>query len=262
MLEKTARLKAIANSGPLVTDPDAASLGRRLGFEPDETQAALLTCDAPKILLNCTRQWGKSTVISLLALFVALTEPDSLILMLSPTLRQSGELFRKMMDFYTEFGRLAGHYPSERETQLTLQLTNGSRIVSLPGKEGTIRGYSSVRLIIIDEAARVPDDLYYAIRPMLAVSGGSLAALSTPFGKRGWWHEAWIGPENWQRFSVPADQCPRIPHDFLEAERQSMPQWYFLQEYMCEFQDSETAAFRYEDVQAAITGRKVEAWAL
>lgn len=247
-------------STELLSDPDAASFARRLGFEPDPQQTALLTCTDPEILVNCTRQWGKSTTIACTSLFTALSEPDSLILLLSPSQRQSGELFRKVQDFYYAYGKAAGYYPSERETVLTLQLTNGSRIVSLPGKEGTIRGFSGARLIVIDEAARVPDELYYAIRPMLAVSGGHLIAMSTPYGKRGWWFEAWTGPHHWTRFRVPATECPRIPPEFLAQERLSMPEWYFLQEYMCEFQEAETAAFRYEDVMAALNDEKVEAW--
>ena len=43
--------------------------------------------------------------------------------------------------------------------------------------EGTIRGYSGVSLLIIDEAAWVPDDHYASVRPMLAVSGGIFPAL-------------------------------------------------------------------------------------
>jgi hypothetical protein len=77
------------------------------------------------------------------------------------------------------------------ESALRLELRNGSRIVSLPGDETTVRGYSGVRLLVVDEAARVPDDLYFSIRPMLAVSGGRLVCLSTPFGKRGFFYEAW-----------------------------------------------------------------------
>jgi hypothetical protein len=83
--------------------------------------------------------------------------------------------------------------PPESESALQLELENGSRIVSLPGKEGTIRGYPGARLLAIDEAAWVPDDLYLAVRPMLAVSDGRLVALSTPHGTRGWFYEAWRG---------------------------------------------------------------------
>ncbi len=61
-------------------------------------------------------------------------------------------------------------------------LENGSRIVSLPGTEGTIRSYSAVRLLLVDEASRVDDDTIAAVRPMLAVSGGQLIALSDARG--------------------------------------------------------------------------------
>jgi hypothetical protein len=34
----------------------------RLGFEPDERQAAVLDIGIRRGMLNCSRQWGKSTV--------------------------------------------------------------------------------------------------------------------------------------------------------------------------------------------------------
>ncbi len=139
--------------------------------------------------------------------------------------------------------------------RLWAEFPNGSRIVALPGAdEGTIRGYASVRLLIIDEAARVPDGLYRAVRPMLAVSGGRLVALSTPFGKRGWWHQEWTeGGAGWERVQITADQCPRISAEFLEAERRSMPQSWFRQEYFCQFSEAEGAVFSYADVMAALS---------
>ena len=71
------------------------------------------------------------------------------------------------------------------ESRLSIELETGSRIVSLPGREATIRGFSGVHLLVVDEAARVADELYQAVRPMLAVSGGRIVLLGTPFGKRG-----------------------------------------------------------------------------
>jgi hypothetical protein len=91
-----------------------------------------------------------------------------------------------------------------RATGQGLELGSGSRIVSLPGTEGTIRGYSAVSLLIGDEAARVSDALYYAVRPMLAVSQGRLLALSTPFGKRGWFCEEWTGANRLGKLSDPS----------------------------------------------------------
>jgi hypothetical protein len=115
------------------------------------------------------------------------------------------------------------------------------------------RGYSGVRLLVVDEASRVSDGLYMSIRPMLAVSGGRLLALSTPFGTRGWWHEAWRSEEPWERFEVPATDCPRISPEFLEEERRSMGDWWYRQEYLCAFMDARDAVFRQADIAAAIT---------
>ena len=134
---------------------------------------------ASRQLLLCCRQSGKSTTTATLALHTAFYEPGALILLLSPSLRQSQELFKKVQDVYRVLSNPA---PLQAESALRLELANGSRIVSLPGTEGTVRGYSGVSLVVIDEAARVNDELYYAVRPMLAVSGGRLIALSTPWG--------------------------------------------------------------------------------
>ncbi|MEO1083679.1 MAG: hypothetical protein AAFY88_05505, partial [Acidobacteriota bacterium] len=110
-------------------------------------------------------------------------------------------------------------------------------------------------------AARVSDELYLSIRPMLAVSGGRLMALSTPFGTRGWWYEAWRSTEDWHRFEIPATECPRISPAFLQEERQAMGEWWFAQEYMCQFLDAETQPFSREDVENAFR-EDVEPWDL
>lgn len=231
---------------------DPALVMDRAGLPPDPWQAELLRSRAARSLLLCTRQAGKSTVTAALALHEAIYRAPALVLLLSPSLRQSGELFRKVMGFYSQFAREA---PSEAESALRLDLKNGSRIVSLPGKEETIRGYSGVNLLILDEAARVPDDLYYSVRPMLAVSGGRLVGLSTPFGKRGWYFDAWTqGGPGWQRLRVTAHDCPRISPAFLAEERAAMGDYWYRQEYLCEFSETSDQLFGYDLVSAALDG--------
>jgi hypothetical protein len=133
--------------------------------------------------------------------------------------------------------------------------------VALPGNEGTIRGYSGVNLLVVDEASRVPDSLYTAVRPMLAVSGGRLVTLSTPFGSRGWWYEAWEhGGSDWVREKVTAEECPRIFAAFLDEERRELGEWFFNQEYMCTFMDAQSSAFRREDIDRAFS--EVEVWSV
>lgn len=238
--------------------PDAPSLARVAGLDPDPWQKRFLTSKAPRVLLNCTRQAGKSTMAAVLAVHTAMGQPKALVLLLSPSLRQSGELFKKALGTYRS---IPDRVASVAESALRLELVNGSRIVSLPGKEETLRGYSGVNLLVIDEAARVPGDLYLSVRPMLAVSGGRLLALSTPFGTRGWWYEAWVSSEPWERFEIPATECPRISPEFLDEERRTMGDFWFRQEYGCEFLDSGSQAFGREDIERAFA-EEVEIWEL
>jgi hypothetical protein len=89
------------------------------------------------------------------------------------------------------FRQLADVPEIKSESVLRLELMNGSRIIALPGESNTVRGYSGATLIICDEAARIPDELLAAIRPMLATSNSRLIALSTHHGRQGWVFEAW-----------------------------------------------------------------------
>jgi hypothetical protein len=118
---------------------------------------------------------------------------------------------------------------------------NESRIVALPGNEKTIRGYSGANLIILDEASRIEDELVGGITPMLATTNGSLIALTTPAGKRGWFFEQWIGADDWTRVRVNAEQCPRISKDFLDEEMRRLGPLVFQQEYDLEFIDNADA---------------------
>ncbi len=227
-------------------------MARRAGLVPDEWQADLLRSNARQLLLLCSRQSGKSTVSSILALHEAVYKPDSLILLLSPSLRQSQELFRKLKDAYNSLE--SPFMPrTAQESALTLEFDNGSRIVALPGKEATIRGFSGVSLLVIDEASRVPDELYQSVRPMLAVSGGRIILLSTPFGKRGFFHSEWTDGDGWQKVKITADQCPRIDRDWLAREKETVGDWWFKQEYGCEFLETTDSFFSFGDIERAIT---------
>jgi hypothetical protein len=239
---------------------DALTLAAYAGFTLDDWQRDVLLSDAHQIILLVTRQGGKSTVSSIRALHRALYTPASLVLLLAPSYRQSKELFRKVKD---ALAALPFSVALASESALELEFTNLSRIVALPGKEATIRGFSGVSLLIVDEASRVPDELYQAIRPMLAVSGGDIVLLSTPFGKRGFFHHEWAeGGARWRRTKIIADDCPRIPRVWLEEERMQIGDFWFEQEYLCEFKDDVSAVFRYEDIQNAMVDTIEPQWSI
>ncbi len=212
---------------------------RERGLEPDPWQRQLLLSDTRQMLLNCSRQSGKSTTVAALALHTALRRSGSLVLLLSPSLRQSQELFRKVIECYAAIGR-----PID---------TRAFNQTCLPGREETIRSFSGVNLLVIDEAARVPDDLYRSVRPMLAVSAGRLICLSTPFGKRGFFHEAWEhGGDRWRRIRIPWQDCPRIRSEFIDMEKHSMGESWVRQEYECSFEALEGLVYPDFEAQCAV----------
>jgi hypothetical protein len=136
---------------------------------------------------------------------------------------------------------------------MSLLFPNGSRIVGLPGTEGTIRGFSAVSMLLIDEAARVSDESYKAASPMRAVGEGDLWLMSTPYGKRGFFWDIWAGPDQrWQRIQAPATECARISSEFLDQERESMGDRWFRQEYLCEFAGADDSLFDRDLIDAAL----------
>jgi hypothetical protein len=235
---------------PFILDVrDPCLLFQCLDYEPDPWQSDVLTSGAKRILLNCARQAGKSTVIAALAAHELLLKPGSMVVILSRTKRQAEELFQKVLGFYDAVGRPALLSQSESE----LVLKTKSRLVCLPCREDTIRCYSRVTLLIIDEAARVPDDIYKAARPMIAASQeGRIVCLSTPAGKRGFFYDAWIGNQGeWFRREVKASEISRISPEYLEEEQLVLgPTWY-AQEYCCSFEVPEGAI--YPDFASTLT---------
>lgn len=223
-----------------------------LNKEPDNWQKDLLRRRPKQSLLLCSRQSGKSTTSAALVLYEALFNCDSLVLIISKAFRQAEELFRIVKKGVFN---LIGRDEIIRENQSTIELKNGSRVISLPGKEESIRSYSSVALLVIDEAAQVSDELYATIRPMLAVSRGKLIALTTPFGKRGWFFHSWEGDSSWYRVKITANECPRITEEFLANEKKAVGEWWVKQEYFCEFVDTDDQLFTYDLIENLVSDK-------
>src|SRR6266568_3840502 len=214
---------------------DPVEMAQEAGLVLDEWQERVVRSSHHQILLNVSRQAGKSTSAAVLAVHTVLSEPNALALLVSKSLRQSGELFRACMSVYRALGR---PIRPRQESALRLELRNGSRIVSLPGKDENIRGFPNVQILILDESSRIPDQLYYSVRPMLAVSRGRVMLLSTPFGDRGHFFEAYCNRHEWDYFEVPAEECPRISPEWLQAEKETIGDFWFEQEYHCKFLSS------------------------
>jgi hypothetical protein len=241
------------HNGPL-GEPQAESLSGAVapfvtGFAPDGNQARVLRSEARQGILKCTRQWGKSTVTAAKAVKYAYEHAESLVLVVSPSMRQSDEYLAKV----EKVVGLQGIKPrGDGHNAASLLLPNGSRIIGLPGNEKTTRGFSAVDMLLVDEAARVEDELYKALRPALATRNGAVWLMSTPCGKRGFFWEAWRSADEWDRVEVTCHECPRLSEAFLAQELRTLGPRLFAQEYLCEFMDLDGGLFDRELIERAI----------
>ena len=225
-------------------------LARRVGFEPLGWQVEALESEADRMLFNCTRQGGKSTVSAILALYNALYSPGSATLIIAEGERQSKNLLKTIRARYSMLR--IGERPIY-ESRTELQLPSGSFITALPGTSGASRSFAEVSLLILDECARIPTEAIDAASPTQSTAvNPRLIALSTPFGRRGSFWEWWdSGGDEWERYEAHWDQCSWISPEFVAHERARMSEAQFRQEYECSFEDVEQSAFSYSDIEAA-----------
>lgn len=243
------RVRDTYQSGaPVAVPSDPVEFAASVGIIPDPWQGEILVSEHPRKILCCGRQTGKSTVGAVLAVHKALTRPGSTVLVVAPGERQAKLLFSKAASLY----RQAGYpLPAHSERRTGLELSNGSIIEALPAVERTTRGYS-VDLLVVDEAAAVPDLDYHGILPALIATQGEQVLLSTPRGKRGFFHELYHSDDDWQRVMVRSDEVGRIHEEDLEVFRHTMPEQFFRQEFFCEWLDTEGGLFSYDDIEAAL----------
>lgn len=227
---------------------DPVVFARGTGFAPEAWQSRLLRSTAKRALIRCCRQAGKTQTTSLKALHTALYNPGRDVLIVSPTQRQSDEMLHRVAALYkgmSEQPRL------KRDNTSEMGLSNGARVVSLPGSEGGIRGFSAVKLLILDEASRIEDDVFASVLPMVA-SDGAIMVLSTPWGKRGFFYELHQEPANgWERHKVTVYESAQYTPERIAEVRAALGSFTFASDYECEFGDTDSQLFSTASVRAA-----------
>ena len=218
---------------PIATDPPpfdpVGTFRSAFGQEPFGYQVDYLTATADVVVLK-GRQTGFTQAASALAIAVARSKPGALAAVISPSLRQSSEVAVRARIGLWELGEKL-----VQDSVSLLRLSNGSRVLSLPGSARGIRGYAC-DLLVVDEAAFVDDNTWIAARPMVAAAHGRLVVQSTCGAPVGFFHElATDPPEGWMKFIVPSSDAPSISAAFLAREQAEMSPSLFAQEYACEF---------------------------
>jgi len=207
---------------------------QKLGIKLDDWQRRYIETEG-NTAARCGRQSGKSFAEALRVALFALLHPKTQTLIIGAVDRQSVELFEKVKAIIIQIAgkqNIVG-----RPTMHNINLKNGSKIIAHPaGRTGYgLRGYA-INKLVVDEAHYVPEEVYVAVRPMLATTGGTIDLLSTPRGNEGFFYDCFFSDE-FTTFHVYSRDCPRISEEFLESERKRMTKLQFKQEYEAEFLD-------------------------
>lgn len=220
----------------------------------DPWQERLLLLKVKNICIVSGRQCGKTTIVALLAVKFALENQNQFILIGSGIIEQAQHLFRKIKDyiFAEHKDKLLG-----KPTLEFLEFDNGSKILCVPiGDTGdSMRGYTAT-MIIIDEAALVPDRAWEAIEPVIAVTKGRIILLSTPKFKKGFFYKSSLDKKNYNVETISARDCPRYTKEYLDRKQAEKSPIVFAQEYLGEFLDDYNRKFTEEWIDKVCTIEK------
>jgi len=261
LLKEWDRVRAAMVDQTLVELPtDPIDFAYAVDLEPEDWQADILASDAPRRIMNCARRTGKSTVLGLASIHRALTVPRSEVVIAAPSLDQAQVPFRMAVQFYRGMGR---PIPAESEAQTMLRLMNGSSIRAIAAVERSKRGFQA-DLLCLEEVSRIPAEaIYGALLPSASRGTGHILAASTPNSKQGWFSDVWHGRDDlWHRVQVTIYESRYFIDNPEQVERirAALPEWFWRQEYLCEFVESQMSMFSEALIERALElGEDVEA---
>jgi len=185
---------------------------------------------------------GKSTIAAVKTIHFAATNANSTALIVSATLRQSMLIFEKILDFIDSS---ILRYSVEKKSRSRVIFKNGGRIIALPcGRGDTLRGYTA-HLIVLDEAAFMPERVIAnVVFPMIASTNGYCWMLSTPWDREHIFYRIWCGRYGeWSKYRWPSRISPLISERFLREQRELIGEERFMVEYEARFLDEQSSFF-------------------
>ena len=218
----------------------------------DQWQKDVLECDT-NLVLRAGRQVGKSTVIAIKAGEYAINHANKTIMIIAAVERQASLLFEKTLGYLIDTHKNYISKGKDRPTKHIINLVNGSRIMCLPtGLSGNnIRGFT-IDMLIADEAAFIPEQVYVSVIPALLTTKGKIILLSTPFGRNGYFYDC-FQDDNFTKFHVSSEDCPRADKDFLARQKANMSKFQYAQEFLGEFVDELMQFFTTDLIRSCMT---------
>jgi len=222
-----------------------------INYKPHDGQLLFHNSEARWRILNCGRRWGKTECAIAEGLKLSFKKPEQRGWIVAPTYPLSQEDWRTLLKI-TPIKLVRGE-PLKAERKFVF--INGSEIeLKSADNEGGLRG-AGLDFCILDEASRIKEDSWNALRPSLSDKQGKGIFISTPKGKN-WFYRLYLKGKDeldkYESWHFPANTNPYFPEEEWIEAKESYPSDWFSQEYEANFLEDVAAVFR--DVEGKIKG--------
>ena len=222
-----------------------------INLTPKQKEVRTLFYDktVKEIVLNFARQTGKTTLCEILAIETLVSKACN-VAYISPDFAQGKKVYREMVNLLEQTGLIA----KKNSSELIIELINGSYMQFFSAKNPTaIRGNTISGLLIIDEAAYVPEETsegqnfyYMIVKPITKAKHPKIIFTSTPNGKQGFYYEKFL--EGLESETVRTVECTiyddtTIDEKGIQELKRTTPPLAFQQEFECKFLDSALTVF-------------------
>ena len=200
------------------------------------------------VVCKSSRQKGKSYMVANLLLYYAINYSNTKNYCLSPSFKQAKNIYQTIVDAIIK----SGVVKAKNKTDLIITLINGSTINFKSAEQREqLRGYTA-DFLCIDEAAYIPDSIFYLVLPWVDAKKAPLLMVSSPFVKNGFFFQYYSYGLERSHNTVTIDWSDDIYKESiekilsaskLEEYRQVLPHNVFLTEYLGEWLDDEGTVF-------------------
>ena len=215
----------------------------------NESQWAMVdNLDSNRFVVHiAARRTGKSYAAAILA-FAKLLEPGQQVMVVAPNFSLSSIIWDYVTDLIRQLDIEVERF---NQKDKVVKLINGSvfRLLSANNRDSLVG--RAANLLIVDEAAIIPNDEYYTrdLRPALSTFTDSRCLwISTPRGKGNYLYEYFLRGEDpeypdWSSSIHTWRANPLLSETDVEEARRSITKALYLQEYECEWTTTESQIY-------------------
>ena len=227
--------------------------GKHVKLQDYQVEMSKLCIDHDRVLFITGAQVGKDFHIQNFSLHYAITNPNSLQMIVGATASQTIELMnRSLRALMSSEDMLNSVRKTLQVPQAQIEFKNNARILYLTAK-GLLAGFTRVDILYVNEARDINEDEVTRISPLLGIGGGKLFVFSRPRFRRGYFWECYNNPY-FRKMNIPTLMNKHYDRKQYSADEATLSPELFKIEYLAQFADSGSSYFSEEAINACSKG--------